>query len=68
MFLAEHLDLHTQFEKRERLSKVHYTELVSGFELGVLNFEIEPLLMTFRICVNLTEQVILLWDQLFGGT
>ena len=68
MLLAKHLDLHSHFEKRERLCKVHYTELISGLELGVFDFEIEPLLMTFRICVNLTKQVVLLGHYLLSST
>ena len=62
------MDLHTHFEKREWLCKVHNTELVSGLELGVFNFEVEPLLMTFGICVHLTKKVILLRYYLLSRT
>ena len=42
--------------------------MVASFKLGILHFEIEPLLVALRISVHLAEQVIFLNYYLFSGT
>ena len=46
--------LHTFFEQTERLCKVTDAELVPRVNFGVLDFEIEPLLVAFRVRINFT--------------
>lgn len=51
LFLGLHQDFHSLTMKRERLGKVSYIKRVFLVFECVLNLEIEPLLMAFRVSI-----------------
>ena len=56
------MDLHALLEETEGLRKVTDAEVIASPQFGVLDLEVEPLLMSFRIRVDLAEEIVLLDD------
>ena len=65
---AKHLNFHPLFEEGEGLREVADAELVLGVQVGVLDFEIEPLLVPLRVRVNFAEEIVLLDHRLLLAT
>ena len=56
------MDLHTLFEETERLREVTDAEVIASQQFRVLDLEVEPLLMAFRIRIDLAEEIVFLDD------
>lgn len=60
LFLWQNLNLHALLEKWNWLCKVAYRKLVSTILSSILNLKVEPLLVTFRVRINLAKEVVAL--------
>ena len=56
------MDLHALLEETERLREVTDAEVIASLQFRVLDLEVEPLLVAFRIRVDLAEEIVLLKD------
>ena len=56
------MDLHALLEETKRLREVTDAEVIASLQFRVLDLEVEPLLMAFRIRVHLAEEIVLLED------
>ena len=56
------MNLHALLEETERLREVTDAEVVARLQFRVFDLEVEPLLVPFRIRVDLAEEVVLLED------
>ena len=65
VFFAQHLNLHSLFEKREWLCKIANAELILSLKLCVFDFEVKPLLVAFSIGIDFAKKVVFLNHLLF---
>ena len=62
------MNLHAVLEETKWLREVTDAEIVASLQFRVLDLEVKPLLVAFRIRINLAKEIVLLDDGLITST